>query len=68
MRVPPPEWVEKISSRTYEGMHSAIAGAGYAPLLMAGWYHSDAGPIGNRGGSQWPEMDAMVDAALAAHY
>ncbi|MDE0024785.1 MAG: ABC transporter substrate-binding protein [Spirochaetaceae bacterium] len=61
-----PEWVEKISSRTYQGMHSAIAGAGYAPLLMAGWYHSDAGPIGNRGGSQWPEMDAMVDAALAA--
>ena len=61
-----PEWVEKISSRTYEGMHSAIAGAGYAPVLMLSWYHSDAGPIGNRGGSQWPEMDAMVDAALAA--
>jgi len=61
-----PEWVEKIFSRTYEGMHSAIAGAGYAPLKMVGWYHSDAGAIGNRPASQWPEMDAIVDAALAA--
>ena len=61
-----PEWVEKIFSRTYEGMHSAIAGAGYAPLKMVGWYHSDAGAIGNRPASQWPEMDAMIDAARAA--
>ena len=45
-------------------MHSQIAGAAYAPLLMASWYHSD-GAL-NRGGSQWPEMDAMVDAVRAA--
>ena len=58
------EYTERIGSGTWEGMHSQIAGAAYAPLLMASWYHSD-GAL-NRGGSQWPEMDAMVDAALAA--
>ena len=56
---------ERVLSRTYEGMHSTIAGAGYAPLLMASWYHSDGGAH-NRGGSQWPEMDAMIDAVRAA--
>ena len=58
------EYTERIGSGTWEGMHSQIAGAAYAPLLMASWYHSD-GAL-NRGGSQWPEMDAMVDAVRAA--
>ena len=32
--------------------------------MVIGWYHSDA--QWNRPGSQWPELDAMVDAAIAA--
>ena len=58
------EYNERVFSRTYEGMVGAIAAATYAPVLMVSWYHSD--DMWNRGGSQWPEMDAMVDAALAA--
>ncbi len=60
-----PEYRERVLSRTWEGMHSAVAGAAYAPLLMASWYHSDVG-YSNKGGSQWPEMDAMIDAVRAA--
>ena len=60
-----PEYRERVLSRTWEGMHSAVAGAGYTPLLMASWYHSDVG-YSNKGGSQWPEMDAMIDAVRAA--
>ena len=59
------EYTERIGSGTWEGMHSAVAGAGYTPLLMASWYHSDVG-YSNKGGSQWPEMDAMIDAVRAA--
>ena len=58
------EYHERLYSRTYEGMISAIAGAVYDPVQMVGWLHSDS--KFNRGGSQWPEMDGMVEAALAA--
>ena len=55
---------ERLFSRTYEGMASAIAGAIYAPATLASWYHSDN--QWNRPGSQWPEMDALVEAFQAA--
>ena len=55
---------ERLVSRTYEGMISAIAGTLFDPVMMVGWFHSDA--LWNRPGSQWPEVDPMVDAALAA--
>ena len=45
-------------------MYSQIARNNFDPFLAVSWYHSDA--QWNRGGSQWPELDAMVDAALAA--
>ena len=55
---------ERLFSRTYEGMASAIAGTIYAPATLASWYHSDN--QWNRPGSQWPEMDALVEAFQAA--
>ncbi len=58
------EYHERLFSRTGEGMYSAIAGTPYTPAMVVAWYHSDA--QWNRPGSQWPELDAMVDAALAA--
>ena len=58
------EYHERLFSRTGEGMYSAIAGTPYDPPMVVGWYHSDA--QWNRPGSQWPELDAMVDAAVAA--
>ena len=58
------EYNDRLFSRTGEGMYSAISGTLYAPTMAAGWYRSDA--QWNRPGSQWPEVDAMVDAALAA--
>jgi len=45
-------------------MYSAIAGTLYDPTQSGGWYHTDS--QWNRGGSQWPELDAMIDAALSA--
>ena len=58
------EYNERLFSRTYEGMVSAIAGALHDPLMLVGYYRSDAQY--NWPGSQWPELDGMVDAALAA--
>ena len=58
------EYSERLSSRTYEGILSAIAGAQFDPVMMVGWYRTDS--TGNRGGSQWPELETMVDAALNA--
>ena len=58
------EYHERLWSRTGEGIYSAIAGNLFDPVMMAGWYHSD--DMWNRGGSQWPELDAIVEAALAA--
>ncbi len=43
-------------------MVSAISGTLFDPVMVVGWYHSDS--IWNHGGSQWPELDAIVDAAL----
>ena len=62
--VPYAEYAERLFSRTYEGMYSAIAGTLSDPIEYGGRYHSDA--QWNRPGSQWPELDAMVDAALNA--
>ena len=58
------EYHERLWSRTGEGIYSAIAGNLFDPVMMGGWYHSD--DMWNRGGSQWPELDAIVEAALAA--
>ena len=58
------EYHERLFSRTYEGMVSAISGTIYDPEMTVSWYHSDN--QWNRGGTQWPELDALVDAALAA--
>ena len=48
----------------YEGMMVSIAGGLYDPTVMVAWFRSDA--TWNRPLHQWPEVDAMVDAALAA--
>ena len=58
------EYHERLFGRTGEGMYSAIAGNQFDPVLAVGWYHSDS--QWNRGGSQWPELDALVEAALSA--
>ena len=58
------EYQERVYSRTGEGMYMAIGGCLLDPVRMTTWYHSD--DRGNRGGSQWPELDAMVDAVLDA--
>ena len=58
------EHQERQFAREMTGMQSAIAGNKFGPVMVAGWYHSDS--VWNRPGSQWPEMDAMVDAALSA--
>ena len=58
------EYHERMWGRTGEGMYSAIAGNEFDPIMAAGWYHTDS--QWNRGGSQWPELDAMVDAFLRA--
>ena len=55
---------ERLFSRAYEGMASAIAGTIYPPATLASWYHSEN--QWNRPGSQWPEMDALVEAFQAA--
>jgi ABC-type transport system substrate-binding protein len=55
---------EGLFSGTYEGMMGSIAGAIYNPLMSVSGYRSDA--QWNRPLHQWPELDALVDAALAA--
>ena len=57
------EWTERL--RTYEGIVSGISGTIYDPLMVVGWYHSDTHNM-NRPRSEWPELDAMVEAAQAA--
>ena len=59
------EHQERVFSRTYEGIVvSTAANIASDSVEMARHFHSDS--ILNRPGSQWPEVDAMVDAALAA--
>ena len=55
---------EGLFSGTYEGMMGSIAGAISNPLQSVSEYRSDA--QWNRPLHQWPELDALVDAALAA--
>ena len=55
---------EEVFARTYKGVMASIAGAIYDPTMSVGWYRSDA--QWNRPGTSWPELDALVDAALAA--
>ena len=55
---------EEVFAGTYKGVMGSIAGAIYDPTMSVGWYRSDA--QWNRPGSEWPELDALVDAALAA--
>ena len=58
------EYHERLFARSGEGMYSQIARNNFDPYLAVSWYHSRE--QWNRGGSQWPELDAMVEAALAA--
>ena len=55
---------EDVFARTYEGIMGAIAGTAYDPSMSVTWYRSDA--QWNRPAAQWSELDALVDAALAA--
>ena len=55
---------EGLFSGTYEGMMGSISGTLFDPVMSVGWYRSDA--QWNRPLHQWPELDALVDAALAA--
>ena len=48
----------------WEGMTGTNAGSLFSPVQAVAWLKTDS--TGNRGGSQWPELDAMADAALAA--
>ena len=53
-----------LFARSYEGMMSGTAGSGFAPAVLLGWHRS--GNTWERSLHQWPELDALVDAALAA--
>ena len=55
---------EDMFARDYEGIMGSIAGTTYDPSMTVTWYHS--GAQWNRPLHQWPELDAKVDAALAA--
>ena len=55
---------EGLFSGMYEGMMGSISGTLFDPVMSVGWYRSDA--QWNRPLHQWPELDALVDAALAA--
>ena len=64
MRLSYAEYHERLFARSGKGMYSQIARNNFDPYLAVSWYHSRE--QWNRGGSQWPELDAMVEAALAA--
>ena len=55
---------QEMIGRTNEGMISSIGGSLYDPVTFVGHLRSDSKQ--NRGLHQWPELDAMVDAALTA--
>ena len=55
---------QEMIGRTNEGMISSIGGSLYDPVAYVGLLRSDSKQ--NRGLHQWPELDAMVDAALTA--
>ena len=59
------EYNERITSGTFEGINSDITASKFDPKDMALWLRSDH-PTFNRTGHQWHELNAMVDAALAA--
>ena len=56
---------ERIASGAFEGITAAIAGARFDPKDMVDWLRTDH-PTNNKSGHQFHELDAMVDAALAA--
>ena len=58
-----PAFFERRSSGTWEGLWWSTAGMIYDPATMVAWYRSTGG---NQVDADWPELDAMVDAALAA--
>ena len=55
---------ERVFSHTWEGLHQTNMGNLFDPVMMVSWFQTDA--QWNRPGSRWPEVDAMVDAALNA--
>ena len=58
------ESIERRDSRINKGMVGSVGGSLYDPVAFVGHLRSDS--TWNRGIHQWPEVDAMVDAALAA--
>ena len=58
------QYHEDVFARDYEGIMGSIAGTTYDPSMTVTWYRSDA--QWNRPLHQWSELDAKVDAALAA--
>ena len=53
-----------VFAGTYEGMMGSIAGTAYDPAQQVSWHRSDN--MWNRPLHQWPELDVLVDATLAA--
>ena len=60
-----PAYADFIASGEFEGINTSIAGAKFDPKDMVDWLRTDH-PTNNRSGHQFHELDAMVDAALAA--
>ena len=58
------EMFAPLFARSYEGMMSTTASSRFDPAQVISWHRSDN--MWNRTLHQWPELDALVDAALAA--
>ena len=61
------EMNEKLGGPNRDGLWTTIAGNAFDPILVVGWYHTDAvQSAGIMHLAEWPELDVMVDAALSA--
>ena len=58
---------DKLGGPNLDGLWTTIAGNAFDPVMVVGWYHTDAAQsAGVMHFAEWPELDAMVDAALSA--
>ena len=58
---------EKLGGPNQDGLWTTIAGNAFDPVMVVGWYHTDAvQSAGIPHLAEWPELDVMVDAALSA--
>ena len=61
------EMNEKLGGPNQDGLWTTIAGNAFDPVMVVGWYHTDAvQSAGIPHLAEWPELDVMVDAALSA--